>query len=395
MSTPALPLELDALIGWSDQLTEEEREVRATTRRWVDGHAQPHIVDDFEAGTFRRSHVKELAQLGLLGAPLPAEYGCAAVSNVAYGLACLELERCDSGLRSFVSVQTSLAMYAIWRFGSEEQRRRWLPKMATGDVVGCFGLTEPDHGSNPAGMAARCRRDGDGWVLGGTKMWITNAQIADVAVFWARESGGDGRILGFVVERGTAGFSAADIPHKLSMRASHTGSLHCDEVRVPEAARLPGAAGLVAPLACLENARYGVAFGVLGAGMDCFERARTYSRDRRQFGVPLAAKQLVQAKLADMAADLVEGSLLALHAGRLKDKGQLSSVQVSVLKRQNCRKALRIAREARGLLGANGIVVDYGVVRHMVNLESTYTYEGTDEVHTLAIGRALTGENAF
>jgi glutaryl-CoA dehydrogenase len=386
------PLDLDTLIGW--RLSEEEAEVRATTRRWVDAHALPHIAGDFEAGRFRDEWVQEVAALGLLGAPLQG-YGCAGISQAAYGLACMELERCDSGLRSFVSVQTSLAMFAIWSFGSEEQRVRWLPKMAKGEVVGCFGLTEPDHGSDPGGMAARARKDGGDWVLSGSKMWITNAQIADVAVVWARETGEGGRVLGFLVERGMPGFAAHGIPHKLSMRASHTGSLHLDDVRVPESSRLPLGVGLGAPLKCLDNARYGVAFGVLGAGRDCFERVRDYSMQRRQFGVPLASKQLVQAKLADMACDLVEGSLLALHCGHLKDQGKLLPVQVSVLKRQNCRTALRVAREARAMLGANGITVDYAVVRHMVNLESTFTYEGTDDVHTLALGRALTGENAY
>ena len=387
-------LEMDALIGWHGLLTEEEHTIRATVRQFVDSRCMPHIAADFAAGRFRTELVRDLAKLGLLGANLTG-YGCAGISNVGYGLACLELERCDSGLRSFVSVQTSLAMFAIWQFGSESQKQQWLPAMAAGHTIGCFALTEPDHGSNPAAMAARARKDGDGWVVTGNKMWITNAQIADVAVVWAREDGGTGRILGFVVERGTAGFSAGEVGHKLSMRASATGSLHLDEVRLAESARLPLAVGVASPLKCLENARFGVGFGVLGAGGDCFERARAYSLDRQQFGAPIGQKQLIQAALADMAAELSKGSLLAVHYGRLKDAGQLSSTQVSLLKRDNCRLALAIARRARSILGANGITLEYGVMRHMVNLESTYTYEGTDEIHTLALGKALTGMAAF
>lgn len=383
-------MDLDTLTGWSGLLTEEEKTVRATVRRFIDRRCMPHIAEDFELGRFREELIPELADLGLLGANLTG-YGCAGISSVAYGLACMEVERCDSGLRSFVSVQTSLAMFAIWQFGSEAQKQQWLPQMATGKKVGCFGLTEPEHGSDPGGMAARARRDGDDWILDGTKMWITSAQIADVAVVWARETGDKGRIQGFLVERGTPGFSAHPIPHKMSMRASATGSLHLDSVRLPESARLPDGVGLASPLACLENARFGVAFGVLGAARDCFERALAYTQDRRQFGVPIASKQLIQAKLADMAADIVKGSLMALHYGRLKDAHQLLPVQVSLLKRDNCRLALAAARQARGMLGANGITVEYGVIRHMMNLESTFTYEGTDEVHSLVLGRALTG----
>ncbi|MFZ4576747.1 MAG: acyl-CoA dehydrogenase family protein [Myxococcota bacterium] len=387
------PMDLDTLIGWQDLLTEEEATVRSTVGRFVDQRAIPRIGADFEAGRFPSELVPELADMGLLGANLEG-YGCAGISNVGYGLACMEVERCDSGLRSFVSVQTSLAMYAIWKYGSEEQKRHWLPQMATGKKIGCFGLTEPEHGSNPAGMTTRAVRDGTDWVITGEKMWITNAQIADVAIVWAREGDG-GRVMGFIVEKGARGFSAHDIPHKMSMRASFTGSLNLDAVRLPESSRLPHGVGIAAPLGCLDNARFGVAFGVLGAARDCFDRARQYSLDRKQFGVSIGSKQLLQARLAEMASEIVKASVLSLHYGRLKDAGKLSSVQTSVLKRNNCRIALDIARQSRALMGANGITVDYGVIRHMLNLESTFTYEGTDEIHTLVIGRAVTGESAF
>ena len=389
----AHPFDIDHLIGWNDSLTEEEKTVRDTVGRFIDQKAMPRIGHDFEAGRFPQELIPELGQLGVLGANLQG-YGCPGISNVAYGLACQEVERCDSGLRSFVSVQTSLAMYAIHAYGSEEQKNHWLPKMAQGKAIGCFGLTEPEAGSNPAGMTTRCKKDGDDWRLTGTKMWITNAQIADVAIVWAREGDG-GSVLGFIVEKGQKGYAAHDIPHKFSMRASFTGSLSLDDVRLPESARLPKAKGIKSPLGCLDNARFGVAFGVIGAARDCLERARQYSLDRQQFGVPLGAKQLIQSRLADMADEIVKASLLSLHFGRLKDQGKLEPVQVSLMKRNNCRIALDIARKARGIMGANGITVDYGVIRHMLNLESTFTYEGTDEVHTLVLGRALTGQNAF
>jgi len=310
----------------------------------------------------------------------------------AYGLACHELEACDSGLRSFVSVQTSLAMYAIHRFGSEAQKEKWLPEMAAGRVIGCFGLTEPGHGSDPSGMETRAERDGRGWTLTGRKLWITNAQIAQLAIVWARSGE---TFQGFIVERDRAGFSGENIPHQLSMRASVTGGLVLEGVRVPEENRLPAAQGLKAPLSCLDNARFGVAWGVLGAARACLEIALGYARDRKQFDVPIAAKQLVQLELADVATEVVKASLLALHFARLKEAGKLHPAQTSLLKRNNCRIALEAARRSRAVLGANGIAGEFHILRHAANLESTFTYEGTDQIHTLAIGRALTGSSAF
>lgn len=385
---------LDDLAAWLPLMSEDELAVRDTTRRFVRQACMPRIREDFEHGRFHTGWIPDLGKLGLLGANLQG-YGCPGISSVAYGLACLEVEACDSGLRSFVSVQTSLAMYAIWRFGTEEQKQRYLPKMAKGELVGCFGLTEPNFGSDPANMATKAVRDGDDWVLNGSKMWITNAQIADVAIVWARTGSDPGSIRGWIVEKGTPGFAAHDIPHKLSMRASFTGSLSLQDVRLPESARLPLGEGLRAPLACLDNARFGVAFGVLGAAQFCIERAVEYSRDRVQFGVPLAAKQLVQAPLADLASRWVQAALLSLHYGRLKDLGKLQPIQVSLMKRNNCRLALDAARTARELMGANGITGEYDVLRHANNLESTLTYEGTEQIHTLVIGRALTGVAAF
>lgn len=390
-----MTLDLETLIGWQHLLSDDERAIRASVRRFVEERCLPTIVDDFERGCFPRERIRELAALGLLGANLQG-YGCAGISSVAYGLACHELEACDSGLRSFVSVQTSLAMHAIHTFGSEEQKQRWLPAMAQGSVIGCFGLTEPNAGSNPGAMTTRAVKDGSSWILHGEKMWITNAQIADVAVVWARTDESAASICGFVVPRDAAGFSTPDIPHKLSLRASFTGALCLQDVRVDDKNRLPGVQGLRGPLSCLTAARFGVAFGVLGAGRFCLEQAIDYSRTRMLApGVPMAKKQLVQEKLAGMASDVVLGSLLALHYGRLKDQGTLLPAQVSLLKRNNCRVALQCARTARALLGANGIVGDTHVLRHALNLESTYTYEGTDEVHALVIGEALTGERAI
>jgi glutaryl-CoA dehydrogenase len=387
-------LDLDQLIGWDGLLHEDEKMIRKEVRRFVQERCMPRIVEAFEEGTFPRDLVGEFAQLGLLGGSLTG-YGCAGMSSVAWGLACQELEACDSGLRSFVSVQTSLSMFPIWKFGSAAQKERWLPGMAAGKLLGCFGLTEPGHGSNPAGMETRAVKDGAHWVITGQKLWITNAQIADLAVVWARTGSDPGSIRGFVVERGMKGFATADIPHKLSMRASLTGALHLDEVRVPEENRLPDAVGLKAPLQCLNNARVGIAFGVIGAGRACLEQAIRYTRDRIQFGVPIASKQLVQSEIADIASEIVKASLLALHYARLKDAGQLQPAQVSLLKRNNCRIALEAARRSRALLGANGVAGEYHIMRHAMNLESTFTYEGTDQIHTLSIGRALTGLSAF
>ena len=384
-------LDIERLIGWDGLLHDDERQVRASVRRVVRERFLPRIAGDYEAGRFPLELVPDLARLGLLGANLEG-YGCAGMGAVAYGLACHELESCDSGLRSFVSVQTSLAMFAVWKFGSQGQKESWLPEMAAGRALGCFGLTEPDHGSDPAGMETRAVREGNEWVLTGRKLWITNAQVANLAVVWARTAEG---VRGFLVERERPGFSTEEIPHKLSMRASVTGGLVLDGVRVPEENRLPEAAGLKAPLACLDNARFGVAWGVLGAARACLEIALQYACDRKQFGVPIAAKQLVQLELADVATEVVKASLLALHYGRLKEAGQLHSAQTSLLKRNNCRIALEAARRCRAVLGANGISGDFHILRHAANLESTFTYEGTDQIHTLSIGRALTGSAAF
>lgn len=394
MSAESKRKSLDDLAAWQGLVGEEELTVRDTVRRFVQNTCMKTIRHDFETGRFATEWIPQLAELGLLGANLQG-YGCAGISNVAYGLACAELEACDSGLRSFVSVQTSLAMYAIWRFGSEEHKQRWLPQMAAGKAIGCFGLTEANHGSDPGSMATRCRKTDSGWVLSGSKMWITNAQIADVSVVWAREGDGPDSIRGFVIPKDTPGFAPHDIPHKLSMRASFTGGLTLDEVVLPDNARMPEAQGLKSPLSCLDNARFGVAFGMLGATQFCIEAAVDYTRMRTQFGVPLASKQLVQAPLADLASRWVQAALLSVHFGQLKDAGKLHPVQVSLMKRNNCRLALDAARTARELMGANGITGEYDVLRHAVNLESTLTYEGTEQIHTLVLGRALTGEAAF
>jgi len=382
---PADLYAVDQLLG------DEERLVQATVRDFVRDRFLPLVGEHFEAGTFPRDIVPEIAGLGLFGMHLEG-YGCAGTSAVAYGVACEELEAGDSGLRSFVSVQGSLAMFPIHRYGSEEQRRRWLPEMAAGRAIGCFGLTEPDAGSDPASMRTRARRSGGDWVLSGTKMWITNGSIADVAVVWAQTEEG---IRGFLVERGTPGFSTRDIEHKLSLRASITSELVLDEVTLPDAAMLPGARGLGAPLSCLDEARYGICWGVLGAGRTCFEAAVEYARSRQAFGRPIARFQLTQAKLAEMATRLVQGRLVAHRLGTLKDTGWAQPVQVSLAKRANTRIALDVAREARTILGANGITLDYPVARHMANLEAVLTYEGTEEVHSLILGRAITGEDAF
>ncbi|GAC1623433.1 MAG: acyl-CoA dehydrogenase family protein [Ktedonobacteraceae bacterium] len=372
-------------------LSEEERMVRDTVRQFVRERVLPIIGEHFEAGTFPRELVSEVAELGLLGMHLQG-YGCAGLSAVCYGLACQELEAGDSGLRSFVSVQGSLAMYPIYAFGSEEQKQRWLPGMAKGEIIGCFGLTEPDFGSDAGGMITSARRDGDSYVLNGSKMWITNGSIADVAVVWAKAEDG---IRGFLVERDMPGFSTNIIHHKLSLRASITSELHFDECRVPATNMLPNVRGMRGPLSCLNEARFGIAWGATGAARACYEMALEYAKSRIQFKKPIASFQLVQQKLAIMATELTKSQLLALELGRLKDEGLLHPVQISVAKRNNVREALKTAREARTVLGANGITLEYPISRHMNNLESVFTYEGTDDIHTLIIGQAVTGLNAF
>ncbi len=372
-------------------LTEEERMVRDTVRKFVQERILPIIGEHFEAGTFPRDLVPEIADLGLLGMHLDG-YGCAGLSAVCYGLACQELEAGDSGLRSFVSVQGSLAMFPIYAFGSKEQKERWLPRMARGEAIGCFGLTEPDFGSDAGNMQTSAQRDGDSYILNGTKMWITNGSIADIAVVWARTEEG---VRGFLVERGTPGFTASNIHHKLSLRASITSELHFADCRIPAANMLPDVRGMRGPLSCLNEARYGIAWGATGAARACYETALEYAKTRVQFKRPIASFQLVQQKLAIMATELVKAQLLALQLGRLKDEELLHPVQISIAKRNNVREALKTAREARTILGANGITLEYPISRHMNNLESVFTYEGTDDIHTLIIGQAITGQNGF
>ena len=370
---------------------DDERLVRETVRTFVRERALPVIGDHFDAGTFPIELVPGLAEMGLLGMHLHG-YGCAGATALAYGVASEELEAGDSGLRSFVSVQGSLVMFPIHAYGSEEQKQRWLPEMAAGRAIGCFGLTEPDAGSDPSSMRTRARRDGDDWIIDGTKMWITNGSIADVAVVWAETDGG---VRGFLVERGSRGFTATDVHRKLSLRASVTSELSFESVRVPADAVLPGVRGLRGPLSCLSEARYGVAWGAMGSARACYESALEYSRQRIAFGKPIAAYQLTQQKLVDMATAIVHGRLLVHRLGVLKDEGRAHPVMVSLAKRANVRTALDIARSARTVLGANGVTLEYPVARHMANLESVLTYEGTEEVHTLVIGKALTGEDAF
>ena len=391
VSTPAPPdprdfLAIDAL------LSDEEILLRDTVRRFVGDRILPDIADWFEEGIFpSKQMAKEMGALGLLGMHLEG-YGCAGTSATAYGLACLELEAGDSGARSFVSVQGSLAMFPIWAYGSEEQKQEWLPRMASGEAIGCFGLTEADSGSDPGSMRTRAIRDGDDWLLNGTKMWITNGGVADVAIVWAQTDEG---VRGFIVPTDTAGFSTQDIHKKVSLRASVTSELILDDVRLPEDAALPGVVGLRGPLSCLNEARFGILFGAMGAARACFESALDYTLDRKQFDVPIASFQLTQQKLADMAVSVNRGTLVALHLGRMKDAGTLRHEHVSFGKLDNVREALDVARKARGMLGANGITLEYPVIRHMNNLESVYTYEGTNEIHTLVLGNALTGIQAF
>ena len=388
---PASPVSWD-LLALDSLLHEEERAIRDVVRTMVDEVVRPHVARWFEEGV---APIRELAlrfgSIGLLGMHLQG-YGCAGASAVAYGLACMELEAGDSAVRSLVSVQGSLAMSAIWRYGSPEQKEMWLPRMAAGEVIGCFGLTEPDHGSDPGSMTTRAERDGNEWVLTGTKMWITNAPVADVAIIWARSADG---ILGFIVPTDTPGVTVDAIRHKLSLRASPTGQIVLDGVRLPEQARLPQAYGLRAALGCLTEARAGIAWGALGAARECLEVAIAYARDRTQFGAPIAAFQLTQAKLADMAVELNKGFLLALHVSRAADAGRLTPEMASAAKLNNVREALAIARTCRTILGANGISLEYPVLRHAVNLESVLTYEGTSEIHQLVIGQRLTGLSAF
>ncbi|MGK8510172.1 acyl-CoA dehydrogenase family protein [Nocardia asiatica] len=387
---------VEELFATDALLSEDEREIRDTVASFAARRLRPHIAEWFEAGTFpAREIAPELGELGLLGMHLEG-YGCAGMSATAYGLACQELEAVDSGVRSMVSVQGSLAMTAIHKYGSEEQKRHWLPELAAGRALGCFGLTEPDFGSNPGGMRTRAERDGADWVLNGAKMWITNGSVSDVAVVWAQtEDEGKRVIRGFLVPAGTPGFTAREMRRKLSLRASITAELDFDDVRLPADAVLPGSHGLAAPLACLSEARFGIVFGALGAARECLAATIDYARTREVFDKPLAAYQLTQAKLADMALEFGKGQLLALHIARLKDRGEVTAEQVSAGKLNSTREAIAIARECRTVLGANGITLDYPVLRHANNLESVLTYEGTAEVHQLVLGRALTDANAF
>ncbi len=374
------------------QLNEQEKMVRQTARQFVDERVVPVIRDCYRDGRFPKELIGEMGRMGFLGANLEG-YGCAGMSNVEYGLVMQELERGDSGVRSFASVQGALVMYPIYAYGSEEQKQAWLPRLQSGDAVGCFGLTEPGFGSNPAGMLTKAVKDGPHWVLNGEKTWITNGSVADVAVVWARAEDG---IRGFLVEKGTLGFTASELHGKLSMRASVTASLALSDVRVPESAMLPGAKGLKGPLGCLSQARYGIGWGVIGAAMDCYETARSYTVLRKQFDdKPIASHQLVQEKLADMITEITKAQLMALHCGRLKDEKKIEPWHISMLKRNNARMALDCARQARDLLGGNGIMDEYPIMRHLCNLETVKTYEGTDHIHTLVIGERVTGVAAY
>ena len=378
-------LEVDALLDGEDRL------LRDTVREWVADQITPRVGDWFEEGYFPKELAKEMGDLGLLGMHLDG-YDCAGTSAVQYGLACTELEYGDSGARSFVSVQGSLSMFPIWAFGSEEQKQQWLPPMAAGEVIGCFGLTEPDAGSDPGGMKTHARRDGTDWVINGTKMWITNGGIADVAIVWAQTEEG---IRGFIVPTHTPGFTTNDVHKKLSLRASVTSELVLDDVRVPEDTMLPNVVGLKGPLACLNEARFGILFGAVGAARACYDAALDYSLERNQFDRPIAGFQLTQRKLVEMMVSVNRGMLVALHIGRMKDEGRAGVEDISFGKLDNVRMALEVAREARSILGANGITLEYPVIRHMNNLESVYTYEGTNEIHTLILGQAITGLAAF
>ena len=379
-------------------LSEEERAIRDSIRQFVDEQVIPVIGKCYVEGRFPREIIPQMAELGVFGANLPEEYGCAGLSNVAYGLINQELERGDSGVRSFASVQGSLVMYPVCAFGSEEQKRHWLPKMASGEVIGCFGLTEPDFGSNPSGMITRAREQGDGsWIINGAKMWITNGSTAQVAIVWAKtgDVDDDTSIRGFIVPTDTQGFTARDQKGKLSLRASDTSELVLQDVRLPADALLPKSGGIKSPLMCLTQARYGISWGAIGAAIACYEEALSYAGNRVMFGKPIAGFQIQQERLANMVTEIVKAQLLSLHLGRLKDEGKVTPQQVSIAKRNNVNIATDIAREARRLLGANGILAEYASMRHMANLESVYTYEGTHDIHTLIIGQAVTGIAAF
>ena len=374
-------------------LTDEEKLVRQSVRGFVEEKVNPIIADCFEQGRFPVEIVPEMARLGLLGATLPTEYGCAGVNYVSYGLIAQELEAGDSGIRSFASVQSSLCMYPIYEFGSEEQRRKFLPDMAAGKKIGCFGLTEPNAGSNPDGMKTRAKRVKDGWLLNGTKAWITSGTIADLAVVWAKDD--EGIVRGFIVEKGTPGFRAPEIKHKLSLRASITSELVFEDCLIPEENILPKSKGLKSPLMCLSSARFGIAWGAVGAATSCYRTAVDYSKQRIQFDRPIGGFQLTQKKLADMLTEISKAQLICLRLGRLKEEGALEPVHISMAKMNNVAMALEVARTSRGILGANGITGDYPIMRHMCNLESVYTYEGTNEVHTLVLGKHITGLDAF
>ncbi|MGI8564706.1 MAG: acyl-CoA dehydrogenase family protein [Candidatus Dormibacter sp.] len=388
---PSTRLDPSDFLDIASLLSEEELLIRDTVRGFVKDRVLPGIEQWWEEGVFPKEMARELGELGLLGMHLQG-YGCAGASAVSYGLACLELEAGDSGFRSFVSVQGSLAMFPIHRYGSEEQKQRWLPGMAKGELVGCFGLTEPDFGSDPAGMRATAKKRGSDWVLNGNKLWITNGGISDLAVVWARAEEG---IRGFIVATGSRGYSIRNIHRKVSLRASVTSELILEDVVLPESAALPGVVGLKGPLSCLNEARFGIIWGALGAARACYEAALDYAKTRHQFGKPIGGFQLTQRKLVEMLLEINKGTLLALHLGRMKDEGRIAAPHVSVGKLNNVRAALEIAREARGILGANGITLEYPVMRHMNNLESVFTYEGTNEIHTLAIGEAITGIPAY
>ena len=380
-------LKLDAL------LSEEERIVRDSTRRFVEERIVPEIDKHFDAHTFPDELVAELGAQGFLGTSIPEQYGGSGGSYITYGLVCQELERGDSGVRSFCSVQTSLVMFPIWQFGSEEQKNKWLPKLASGELIGCFGLTEPDYGSNPGGMITRAVKDGNQYVLNGTKRWITNANIADVAVVWAKDESGE--VAGYLVEGGAPGLSQEEITRKFSLRASHTGELIMEDCRIPLENKLPAATGLKAPLQCLDSARFGIIWGAMGAAMSCYDCALSYAKDRVQFSKPIAAYQLVQSKLVWMLTEITKGQLLAYHIGRMRDSGNSHHTHTSMGKMNNVGVALEISRVARDILGANGITSEYPVVRHMLNLESVNTYEGTEDIHRLIIGKEITGHSAF